>query len=609
MRGSPPAPLTGAASRAASAAIAATAPRARQPPAQLVSSRTASMVPAPSTVALHCGGSDERCLGKLEDAGPARLGSGRRLAPQDLGLGPFAAEARPAPRALELAAATGLEPRLGAADDERHPDRDQLDLPVGVAVPVAPLVLRGEPLRELARVGLGRAVDGELECLAAVAELVDRLGLRLLEARRDRLAQRRHLGGQRLGAEVGAAQHHGARSVAAALRGREAERREHPARPRAEDPGHLELLGERGGVHRAGAPERHQREPARVDAALDRDHAQRPRHLAVGDADDALGGLGLAEPELLAEARDRGAGGIAVELDVAGEPRVRREVAEDEVRVGHRRLGAAPAVTGGPGLGARRARPHAHGAALVAPGDRAAAGADGVDVHHRQLQDAPAELARVGPANGAALDHADVARGAAHVEPDRVPVAGFGGEHPRADRAPGRAGEDAPRPRARRLRRRRDAARGAHHDRLGKAELGGGLGEPAEVAAEEGREVGVDHGRRAALVLAELGEHLVRGRDVEVSELGSGGARRARPRARARGRRRAGRSPPTRRPRRGPPRRAPRSRPRRARRSRHRARSARGRRSAGPRTRAARASARRAGRGWAGPGGRSRAGR
>ena len=44
---------------------------------------------------------------------------------------------------------------------------------------------------------------------------------------------------------------------------------------------------------------------ARVDAALDGDHAQRPDHLLVGDPDDPLGGLELAEAERAGELRDR----------------------------------------------------------------------------------------------------------------------------------------------------------------------------------------------------------------------------------------------------------------------------------------------------------------
>ena len=51
---------------------------------------------------------------------------------------------------------------------------------------------------------------------------------------------------------------------------------------------------------------------------------------------------------------------------------------------------------------------------------------------------------------------------------------------------------------------------------LGQPGLGRRLAEPAEVAAEQRGEVGVDHRRRAALVLAEARQHLVRGGDVDA---------------------------------------------------------------------------------------------
>ncbi len=176
-------------------------------------------------------------------------------------------------------------------------------------------------------------------------------------------------------------------------------------------------------MHRPGAAEGEQGEAARVDAALDRDHAQRPHHLLVGDADDALGGLQLVEAERAGELADRAAGGVDVQGDAAGQLRVGGEAAEQQVGVGHRGLCAAASVTGGPWLGSRRARSDAQGAAAVAPADRAAAGADGVDVDHRQLDDATVDRARVGAAHLAVLDHADVAGGAAHVEAERVAVA------------------------------------------------------------------------------------------------------------------------------------------------------------------------------------------
>src|SRR6185437_8633315 len=122
------------------------------------------------------------------------------------------------------------------------------------------------------------------------------------------------------------------------------------------------------------------------------------------------------------------------------------EVAEHQVGIGDRRLGAAAPVTGRPGDGARRARPDPQGAAGVATADRAAARADGVDIDGRQLDRAAADRARVGAPHGTVLDHADVAGGAAHVEAERVAVAAEAGEEAGADSAPGRAGENAPGP-------------------------------------------------------------------------------------------------------------------------------------------------------------------
>ena len=157
----------------------------------------------------------------------------------------------------------------------------------------------------------------------------------------------------------------------------------------------LELVGDRRGVHRAGAAERHQREAARVDSALDGDHAQRPHHLLVGDPHDALGGLG-SEPELLSELRDRRLRGLGVEADAPparSEPPGSPSTRLASVTVGSVRRRARSRRAR---LGARRARPDPQRAAGVAPADRAAAGADRVHVDHRQLDHAPVDLARVG---------------------------------------------------------------------------------------------------------------------------------------------------------------------------------------------------------------------
>ena len=80
--------------------------------------------------------------------------------------------------------------------------------------------------------------------------------------------------------------------------------------------------------------------PPRVDPALDRDHAQRADHLLVGDPDDPLGrGPSGSSPSSVAEAPDRRLGRAPASSST---PPARLEseleVAEQQVRVGHRRL-------------------------------------------------------------------------------------------------------------------------------------------------------------------------------------------------------------------------------------------------------------------------------
>ena len=84
--------------------------------------------------------------------------------------------------------------------------------------------------------------------------------------------------------------------------------------------------------------------------------------------------------------------------------------------------GAAAAVGGGAGHGAGAARPDAEGAAMIDVGDRAAAGADRVDVDHRQQQREAGDrgAARVGLGKAAVDDNADVGAGSADVEGDQA---------------------------------------------------------------------------------------------------------------------------------------------------------------------------------------------
>ena len=272
-------------------------------------------------------------------------------------------------------------------------------------------------------------------------------------------------------------------------------------------------------MERAGAAEGEQREVARVDAALDGHHPQRPDHLRVRDAADPLGALAQPEPELLAEPADRVACRARVELDRARQRRAGAEQAEDDVGVGHGRRLAAVTVGRRPRARAGRARADPQRAARVAPGDRAAAGADGVEVEHRQRDRAAADRPAAGLAGAAVLDHADVARRAAHVEAERVGLV-------RGERGPGRAGGAAGRARQHGQRgvraglvERGQAARGLHDVGRRQVRVGGALGQRAQVGGQQGGEGGVDLGRRRALVLAERADDLVAERDVHAGEL------------------------------------------------------------------------------------------
>ncbi len=111
----------------------------------------------------------------------------------------------------------------------------------------------------------------------------------------------------------------------------------------------------------------------------------------------------------------------------------------DEGRRPRRRLasvtvGAVPAaaVAGRPRVGAGAPRPDAERPARVAPDDRAAAGTHGVDVDHRKTDRDARHLPSLAALRLSAGDEADVGRGAAHVERDRVLAAGERGDPLRA---------------------------------------------------------------------------------------------------------------------------------------------------------------------------------
>ena len=193
------------------------------------------------------------------------------------------------------------------------------------------------------------------------------------------------------------------------------------------------------------------------------------------------------------------------------------DLADGDVGVGHGERAAAP-VRGRPGIGAGAVRPDPEARAVEAE-DRAAAGGDGVDRHHRRAHPHAGDLGLEGALELAGVV-ADVGRGAAHVEADdadralRCPpsVAGLGTPARRAravahhaDDAARRPGED----RVLALERLGigEAARRLHEVEVHARHLGG---DGVDVAAQDRREVGVDHGRVAAAHQLHQRAHLVR---------------------------------------------------------------------------------------------------
>ena len=397
---------------------------------------------------------------------------------------------------------------------------------LGVAVAVAALVLGGEPLGELVRGrALGSGLDGELERLAAVAQLVADLG------RAPRRGPRR---AARAGAATSARDPLGGRARRRAAspcgRRRGGARRRAARAPRAP----------RSRAGRAAARSRaRRRSPPRASARRRRTASARSRRGSTPRS--TVTTRSARTISWFATRTIPSAVGQRLDPELAGEPRrppprrrrrrarPRRrgvesalEVAEQQVGVGDRRLAAAAPVAGR----SRARRPPSAGPTRSAP-----------PASRQPIEPPPAptvctstigswitrppisreSVRRTRPSSTTQTSHEVPPMS----KPSALPSPREPRQQPGADGAAGRAREHAPGAGARRLGRRGDAARGHHHRRLRQPALARRLAEPAEVAAEQGGEVGVDDRGRAALVLAKLGQHLVRGRDVDVGQLGA----------------------------------------------------------------------------------------
>ena len=357
---------------------------------------------------------------------------------------------------LRRAARRNLERRVGAAVADVDPRRRRD--PVGRQVLLAQLVA------------------------ALRRELLDRLGeprhQRLLEPGLDRpLTERAHVGKPHA---VG---------------------REHARQRVHQDPLQPEGVGDPAGVLAGGAAEAAQHVAGDVVAALNRDLLDRVRHVVDRDREaavrDLLGSapgagrrldLGRELPELLPRE-------LAIERLIRLRPEhlgeeARMELADHQVGVGHgQRAALAVAGRARVGAGGFRADPET-GAVEVE--DRAAARGHGVDRHHRRPHAHARDLRLEGPLVLAGVV-GDVGRGAPHVEGDDLREAGERADPDRADDAAGRPGQDrilALEP----MRVDQAAARLHEH----QADLAERVRHPVDVAPQDRREIGVDHGGVAA---------------------------------------------------------------------------------------------------------------
>nr|WP_228430976.1 hypothetical protein [Baekduia soli] len=264
----------------------------------------------------------------------------------------------------------GWARRLGAVVDGRHaadPHRAQRhDLgALRAAEAVQAVVGRREVLDDPGQVAGVADRHRQLIALARVAHVgregdlaargVDLLALEEV-ARLD--LQRAQALGQLGGLQPGQRADERLAVLAADVGDDEAQRRQDAGLGGHDDGEAAEHRGQRVGVQPARSAEGHEGEALGRQAALDGDQAQRAEHVLVDEVDDPLGRLGHPDAEAVGDARDRCVGGVGVELHRAPE-QARREPAEHDVGVGHRRLGPAGAVAGRPGHRARAARPDA----------------------------------------------------------------------------------------------------------------------------------------------------------------------------------------------------------------------------------------------------------
>ena len=185
-----------------------------------------------------------------------------------------------------------------------------------------------------------------------------------------------------------------------------------------------DLLHQRAGVQSPASAERHQREIARIVAALDRDQADRAGHAAVGNTHDRLGGSDRVEAQRLADMTARWPPSPprhSRRVEPAADRPFRIDASEHDVGIRQCRPLVALAVANRTRHRARRFRPDLQQPAAIDGGDRSAARADGRDLDHRRAHDETEIDGRLrGKRRLPACDQRNVEAGAADIAGDDV---------------------------------------------------------------------------------------------------------------------------------------------------------------------------------------------
>src|SRR5258705_8801434 len=136
----------------------------------------------------------------------------------------------------------------------------------------------------------------------------------------------------------------------------------------------------------AGASEREQRKIATVETALNRYSPQRPLHVCVCDRQHTLRRLDssdLPAGNFAHFIRELGHGLLRarfIEIEIAAKQAATTKVAEHDMRISNGRQQRTP-IASWARISPRRFGPNSQRAAVVNPGDRTAARADGVYIH------------------------------------------------------------------------------------------------------------------------------------------------------------------------------------------------------------------------------------